>query len=1110
MATPSDHLLWTPGARARVLPRRAHGVREALPAGREARDAIHAAYMLRRDAIVLGATHADPEHAPLQAKAIAHLDGDGAFLAVAAAAAAHLVLFELEPRAGMTGDSLSRHLVDAWLEQGGAALAVLACATTTALRARRDPGDRSLVLDRHVPLTSYGEPVPEPAERRWTALRARSATMPDADYALARAAAERLLPSASPRLAARLVYAFPDETTWSAALARTLLAGTAHLHFDLLLASLADAALVAAVIAHFHDGAYQLAPHVYDLADALQQDAAGPLIAIAESAANVHWGVEDERRESAAAVALVPTPEAAEWLAARLDDKAIRAPASQLFTRAPRLAITTLAPLVAGPAGKKKTSHEHAAALLSSVVRAAPEEARAAAEQLAGPAARLVHDLVARTAVVAEAEPSALPPVLAAPPWASDRPRTKKKGKPLALELAPLPFEEHLVEGAAQDYPPVADDTAALARLEKELTLGSHVFLFQLPTVSRATALALLERQPPSAWCKSYLFDDQVAVTLARLGIEALGPLLRFAKERPGEVAAGLEAAVSPRVAPVMAYVLARLRKQRRVAERWLVRHPRAAAIGLLPELVGQGSDAKARANAARALRFLAARGKGDVLAEVAAQHGEPCTSALAAMLADDALAGTTPTKPPKLPSWLVVGSLPRPRLAGDPPRSLPLAAVQSLCELLAFCDPDEPYEGLEQVRETCDAASLGDFGWGIFEAWCLAGNPMDEKWAFFAIGHLGGDEHAHRIAALARQWPSDGAFPRAVLALDVLATMKSDAAFMLMHGIAEKVKSRPLQQKAREKMESIAESLGLGTEELADRLVPTLGLDDDGSRILDFGPRTFRVGFDEHLRPFVRDAEGARLADLPKPGKSDDEAKATAAGAAWKALKKAAKAAATQQLERLQNAMIAQRRWEQATFATYLVAHPLVTHLVRRLVFGVYDERNALLTTFRVAEDGTYAGPDDEALELPEGARVGVLHPLEIPVAAVAAWGERLSEYEVLQPFPQVGREVPRSVTRADVERFTPVDSLKLLGLERRGWRRGPVGDGGIVDQVEKEAGPLRVALRLEPGIYAGDPKLNPTQTPRSLDFSGEPGLVFLAEVAADLRAVGAVTSPA
>ncbi len=56
---------------------------------------------------------------------------------------------------------------------------------------------------------------------------------------------------------------------------------------------------------------------------------------------------------------------------------------------------------------------------------------------------------------------------------------------------------------------------------------------------------------------------------------------------------------------------------------------------------------------------------------------------------------------------------------------------------------------------------------------------------------------------------------------------------------------------------------------ELEDRLAPDLGLDDNGSLLLDFGPRQFTVSFDETLKPFVRDASGSRLKDLPKPNKA-------------------------------------------------------------------------------------------------------------------------------------------------------------------------------------------------------------------------------------------------
>jgi hypothetical protein len=538
--------------------------------------------------------------------------------------------------------------------------------------------------------------------------------------------------------------------------------------------------------------------------------------------------------------------------------------------------------------------------------------------------------------------------------------------------------------------------------------------------------------------------------------------------------------------------------------------------MGLLLELFGKESDARARDNAARAVRFLAARGKRDVLEDVARAYGDEAVRALDLVLSADSLADGAPSKPPKLPSWFDAASLPRPRLAGTR-KALTLAAVEHNAEMLVFTDADEPYAGLEIVREACDAASLGDFVWGIFQAWTLAGYPMDEKWAFFALGHFGRDDHARRLTPLIRVWPTEGAFPRAVVGLDVLATMKSDVSLMLLYGISEKVKSRPLQKKAKEKMDSVAESLGLTAEELADRLVPTLGLDEDGSRSLDFGARRFRVGFDENLRPFVQQLDegriGGKVAELPKPGKHDDAERAAAAHEEWKALKKAAKVAATQQIARFEVAMVGRRRWEAESFATHLAGHPLVKHLTRRVVWGAYDADGSLVSTFRIAEDGTYANADDDRFVVPEGARVGVVHPLELDAATLATWGERLSEYAILQPFPQLGREVPRNATLDDVRRFRPVDSLKLLGLERRGWRRGPVGDGGVVWQLEKEAGALRASFTIEPGLYAGDPKMHPTQIGRALDFANastgpteDPDPILLAEVVADLRLVGAL----
>ena len=92
--------------------------------------------------------------------------------------------------------------------------------------------------------------------------------------------------------------------------------------------------------------------------------------------------------------------------------------------------------------------------------------------------------------------------------------------------------------------------------------------------------------------------------------------------------------------------------------------------------------------------------------------------------------------------------------------------------------------------------------------------------------------------------------------------------------------------------------------EELEDRLAPDLGLNADGTLTLDFGPRRFIISFDEALRPYVRDENGSRLKDLPKPNKSDDKALATEAVNRYKALKKDARTIAAQQIARMESAM--------------------------------------------------------------------------------------------------------------------------------------------------------------------------------------------------------------
>ena len=163
---------------------------------------------------------------------------------------------------------------------------------------------------------------------------------------------------------------------------------------------------------------------------------------------------------------------------------------------------------------------------------------------------------------------------------------------------------------------------------------------------------------------------------------------------------------------------------------------------------------------------------------------------------------------------------------------------------------------------------------------------------------------------------------------------------------------------------------------------MPDLGLDESGTLELDFGPRQFYVGFDESLKPFVKDVQGARLKDLPKPMKSDDAAQAEAATERYKQIKKDAKAVASLQVMRLELGMIDRRRWSATDFRLFFLEHPLMRHLAARLMWGVYGQEGALNNAFRVAEDWTLADSQDNAFTLPDDASVGIAHVLEVPQA--------------------------------------------------------------------------------------------------------------------------------
>ena len=570
----------------------------------------------------------------------------------------------------------------------------------------------------------------------------------------------------------------------------------------------------------------------------------------------------DQARRIAEALSVIVHEDVVRFFLANLATRELRATASTYLALHAEASIDPLleAAVAKGPAS------ESARTILRGIVAGHRAVAEAARARHDGARLALLESLLSDAVAREDAEPAELPLVLRDLPW--QRKVTLPAPK-IVAEVTPLAREERAVwkteerERAALLWSarePNARERdqalASIAKANKGLAKERLYAFAYLPDAEAVPALA-------SAVFENFVPDrDVITLLAARHGLAALPAILRLAAMHLFDAVDALRRFDSPRVALPLAEAWVRLKKVRDVAGAWLVSHPETASVGLVPVAVGPLGTP--RSHAEQGLRLLASRGHGEIVREVARRHGAEVLAAVETVLDHDPTV-LLPKKLPIVPPIFAAGSLTRPLLAGRK-KALPVASVEALLVMLAFTSAEEPYAGIVEVKAACDPRSLAELSWDLFQAWLTAGAPSKEGWAFTAMGLFGDDECARKLTPLVRAWPGEGGHARAVTGLDVLARIGTDVALMHLHGVAQKVKFKGLQERARAKIDEIAEARGLSAEELADRLVPDLGLEEDGTLALDFGPRSFKVVFDESLKPAVLDETRSRRTRRPWP----------------------------------------------------------------------------------------------------------------------------------------------------------------------------------------------------------------------------------------------------
>ena len=406
--------------------------------------------------------------------------------------------------------------------------------------------------------------------------------------------------------------------------------------------------------------------------------------------------------------------------------------------------------------------------------------------------------------------------------------------------------------------------------------------------------------------------------------------------------------------------------------------------------------------------------------------------------------------------------------------------ATEEYLQALLLCYSSMTKPGISNdatlLAEDLEPQELAVYVGELFDKWMGAGAEAKKRWVLYAASIHGGSDIVKRLHHQIQEWPQIARGAIAADAVQALALNPQPQALLIVDGIARKFKFKQVKTAAGQALEFAASQLGLTREQLEDKIVPSLGFDENMERRFDYGSRSFTVTITPALEVEVFDEGGKKLKNMPAPGAKDDAEKAAAAYVEFKELKKQMKTTVSSQKQRLEMALSTERLWTVEAWQELFVRNPIMHQFAIGLVWGVYEDHK-LTQSFRYMEDGSFNTEDEDEYTLPQQGQIGLVHPIELTKESLETWKQQLEDYEITQPIEQLNRAIyyitPEEQKAKSLERFGGMilNDLSLGGkLTTLGWYRGSVQDAGGFDTYYREDASIGLGAELHfSGSYVG-----------------------------------------
>lgn len=276
-----------------------------------------------------------------------------------------------------------------------------------------------------------------------------------------------------------------------------------------------------------------------------------------------------------------------------------------------------------------------------------------------------------------------------------------------------------------------------------------------------------------------------------------------------------------------------------------------------------------------------------------------------------------------------------------------------------------------------------------------------------------------------------------------------------LLLSLSRRYRTASVQNLAKQLVEQIAERNQWSSDELADRTIPTAGLDDSGILTLEYGSRVLTAYVDDKDKFVLKNEDSKIIKSLPTARQGDDEALIKEAKSLFSSSKKEFKQVIDLQTQRLYEAMCSERTWSGADWQEYLFAHPIMKRLIQRLVWLEISAEGEVLQSFRPSDDGSLLNLDDDEIELQADSQIKIAHVVLMSADDAEAWQAHFKDYKVKFLFEQMTHQLPTFDTHAEIiedRKGWLTDTFTLRGvITKLGYQRASIEDGGSFDSYFK-----------------------------------------------------------